>query len=124
MFLIRVIFILLGFCGTLYAENIPAGRYDRSKEVNKSLHLVNASFGPANFFREQGDIAYFLKLSDEFDIADKASALIAWNIVFDESSKESSATIVAEQKTKIVDDGKQSIEEADDDKLDFFNDPE
>jgi hypothetical protein len=86
MFLRGLAVIFLGLCGTLYAEDIPAGRYDRSKEVSKSLHLLNFSFGPAKFLREQGDIAYFLKISDEFDITDKASALITWNFVFDEGS--------------------------------------
>ena len=86
MFLRGLVFIFFMFCGTVYAEEIPVGRYDRSKEVNKSLHLVNASFGPANFLRDQGDIAYFLKISDEFDITDKASALITLNFVIDEST--------------------------------------
>ena len=78
-----LIIIYLSFSCIIYANSEEVVHKDnRLDKINKTLSLVNISFGPAKF--ETENPAYYLQIRNDFDINDNASALMSWDFVLDE----------------------------------------
>jgi hypothetical protein len=83
MFL-RTLIVISSLYSTIAYTESPS-RTDRKEEINRSLNLIGASFGPAKFLKNGKEIGYHIQTRSDFDIIDQGSALIALNGFFDEN---------------------------------------